>query len=56
MGPLTQHLGNPQQQAHSAGTDESLLPSTFHSDAISNQHVPMAPILSNRVWPEENQS
>jgi hypothetical protein len=56
IGAVTQRLGNPQQQAHSAGTDESRLPSTFHSAASNDQHVPMAPGFSDRVWAEENQA
>jgi len=49
IGEITQRLGNPQQQARSVGTDESWLPSTFYSAASNDQHIPMAPGLSDRV-------
>jgi hypothetical protein len=55
IGVVTQRLGNPQQPAHFVGTDESRLPSTFHSAASNDQHVPIAPGFSDRIWAEENQ-
>jgi hypothetical protein len=55
IGVVTQRLGNPQQPAHSVGTDESRLPSTFHSAASNDQHVPIAPGFADRIWAEENQ-
>jgi hypothetical protein len=45
----------PHHLVHSTGTDESWIPSTFHSVA-NNQHDQIAPGYSNRVWDGENQS
>jgi hypothetical protein len=53
---LNQRPGNPQQHARSAGTDESWIPSSIHSVASNDQHVPMAPGFSDRVWEGENQA
>ena len=44
----------PQHVIHSTGTDESWIPSTFHSVA-SNQHDQMAPGFSDIVWDGANQ-
>jgi hypothetical protein len=55
IGELNQRPGNLQHPARSAGTDESWIPSTFHSVANNDQHVPMAPGFSDRVWEGGNQ-
>jgi hypothetical protein len=54
IGVVTQRLENPQQPAHSVGTDESRLPSTFHSAASNDHHVPIAPGFADRYQAEEN--
>jgi hypothetical protein len=36
--------------------DESRLPSTFHFATSNDQHIPMAPGFSDRVWMADNQA
>jgi hypothetical protein len=54
LGVVTQQLGNPQQPTNSVGTDESRLPSSFHSVASNDHHAPTAPGFAGRHYAEEN--
>jgi hypothetical protein len=53
---LNQWPGNLQHSPRPAGTDESWIPSTFHSVANNDQHVPIAPRFSDRAWEGEAQA
>jgi hypothetical protein len=52
---LNQWPDNLQHSPRPANTDESWIPSTFHSVASNDQHVPIAPRFSDRAWEEEAQ-
>jgi len=52
---LNQRPGNLQHPAPSVGIGESWIPSTFHSVASNDQHVPMAPGFFDRIWEGGNQ-
>jgi hypothetical protein len=53
---LNQRPNNLQHPPHSAGTDESWIPSTFHSVASNNQHVSIPPGFMDLAWDGEVQA